>query len=89
MKPCKIDVNINKVCTKVLQSIGIIRRLFDMVSDSVLHSLYYAPVCPRLTSEISAWGFVYPSALKCLKYLVRKAITKQNISLKRPDRSFL
>ena len=50
----KFDVSINKVCTKVSQSIGVITRVSNMVPDNVLHSLYYALMYLRLTYAICA-----------------------------------
>ena len=37
----KFDVHNNKACTKILQSLGVIRRVSTMVPDNVLHNLYY------------------------------------------------
>ena len=68
----KFKVHINKVCTKVSQSIGVIRRVSNMVLDNVLHSLYYALAYSRITCAICAWRSAHPTALKSLKSLVKK-----------------
>ena len=48
-EPLKVDVHINKVCTKVSQSIGVIRRVPKMMPDHLLHSSYYAPIYSCVT----------------------------------------
>ena len=56
----------------VSQSIGVIRRVSNMVPDDVLHTLYYALIYSRITYVIYAWGSAYPTTLKRLKSLVKK-----------------
>ena len=70
----KIDVHVNKVCTIVPYSIGVIRRVSSMVPDNILHSIYYALIYSLLTYAICAWGSAYPTAPKRLESLVRKTI---------------
>ena len=70
----KFDVHINKLCAKVSQSIGILRRISYLVPHSVLRNVYYALVYSRFTYAISAWGSAYPTSLRRLKSLVKKAI---------------
>ena len=66
----KLDVHIYKVCTKILQSIGIFRRLSSMVPDNVLHGLYYAFTYSRITFAVCASESAFSTALKRLKCLV-------------------
>ena len=70
----KFDAHINKVCTKVSQSIGVIQRVSNMVPDSALHSLYYALIYSRITYAVCAWKSAYPTAFKRLKSMVKKQI---------------
>ena len=79
----------SKVCTKVFQSIGVIRRVSNMVPNNILHSLYYALIYSCITHAICAWGSAYSTALKRLKSLFKKSISMRNISPNRPDRFFL
>ena len=68
----KFDIHIIKICTKGSQPIGGTRRVSNMVPDNVLHSLYYALACSRITYAICAWGSTYPTALKRLKFWMKK-----------------
>ena len=88
-KTLKFEIHTNKVCTKVSQSIGVIKRVSNMMPENVLHSLYCALIYLRIAYTVGAWGSAYSSALKRLKSLVKKTISVQNNSANRPDRLFL
>jgi len=48
----KLDAHINQVCVRISQSIGIMRRISNMVPLSVLRNLYYALLFSRLAHAI-------------------------------------
>ena len=87
-KTLNFDDHINKVSTKVSQSIAVIIRVFNMMPDIVLHSLYYALIYSRITQAICTW-VCSSYCLKRFKYLVKKALTMQSVPPYRPDLSFL
>jgi len=68
----KFDVHIYELCVRISQSIGIMRRVSDMVPLSVLRKLYYALLFSWLTYEVYTWGSAYLTALRRLKSMVKK-----------------
>ena len=52
----KFDMHINKLCSEVSQSIGMMRRISHLVPVKVLWILYYTLIYSRLTYAITAWG---------------------------------
>ena len=55
----KFDIHIHKFCSKVSQSIGIMRRISHLVPLNVLRNLYYTLIYSRLTYAINAWGSAF------------------------------
>ena len=71
----KFDIHINKLCSKVSQSIGIMRRISHLVPLNVLRNLYNTLIYSRLTYAITAWGSAFNSTTRRIESLISRAIT--------------
>ena len=68
--------HINEVENKVARSIGIITKMKSLFPDMVLRSLYCSLVLPYFQYCNIAWGNTYPTNLKKLTVLQKKAIRR-------------
>jgi len=91
----KLDAHINQVCVRISQSIGIMRRISNMVPLSVLRNLYYALLFSRLAHAICTVHEDQRIQLTCGVSNMKKAImlvtnyTNQDHILITVGRSFL
>ena len=73
-----IDQNLNfkshidKICSKVSSSVGVMRRIRGTVPQPVLKSIFYTLVHSSYSYALAAWGSAYPSALNRLRNLLRE-----------------
>ena len=65
---------IDHISKKIKRSIGILSKLRYYVNISVLTNLYYALIYPFLIYGITAWGNTYPTTLKPVCTLQKKAM---------------
>ena len=73
-KTLKLDVHTIKVCVKVSQSMGVIRRVSNKVPDNFLYRFFYDFVYLLVTLAACARKSTYPTALDCLKFMVKKQL---------------
>ena len=66
--------HINHIITKVRRNIGILSKLRYFVNITILTQLYYSLIFPYLTYGLITWGNTYPSTLKPIVILQKKAI---------------
>jgi hypothetical protein len=71
---------VDYIVKKIKRTIGIISKLQYYVNKSILLNIYYALVHPFLIYGILAWGNTYPTTLKPLKILQKKAIRLMTFS---------
>jgi hypothetical protein len=71
---------VDYIVKKIKRTIGIISKLRYYVNKSILLNIYYALVHPFLIYGILAWGNTYPTTLKPLKILQKKAIRLMTFS---------
>ena len=65
---------IDHISKKIKRSIGILSKLRYYVNISVLTNLYYALIYPFFIYGITAWGNTYPTTLKPVCTLQKKAM---------------
>lgn len=79
----KWNTHINETSKKLAKNIGIIRRISYLIPSNILINLYFALVYPYLTYCNFIWSSTYPTHLKRLQILQKKAlrvITKSPIN---------
>lgn len=75
-----IDSNLNWkahvacVAKKVKRNIGLLSKIRHYASQKILINLYYSLIYPFLTYGIITWGNTYPTTLKLLLLLQKKAL---------------
>ena len=65
--------HIREVSKKISRSVGILSKIRHYTSQSVLIKLYYAILYPFLIYGLLAWGSTYPTNLKSIITLQKKA----------------
>ena len=71
----KFDMLTKKLCLKVSQSIGVMRRISYLVPTEVIRNLYYTLIHSRLTYAINAWrSFLNPTTRR-LESLTSRAMS--------------
>ena len=71
----RFNKHVEMLCSKMAQSIGMMRRISHLVPTNILKNLYYTMIYSRFTYAITTWGSAFPSTLSRLESLVKKAIT--------------
>ena len=66
--------HIDYVCKKVKRSIGVLSKLRQFVTTTVLKTLYYSLVYPFLIYGITVWGNTYQTTLNPLYILQKKVV---------------
>ena len=69
------DKHINKLCSKLSQSIRVKRRISKLLPVEVLRNLYYTLIYSRLIYAITPWGSVFNFATRRLESLITGAIS--------------
>ena len=70
----KYSVHIDKMCSKISKSIGIIYRMKNLVPLPVMKQLYYSLIYPYLNYCICVYGGTYPIHLNRLFILQKRVI---------------
>ena len=70
----KFDKHIEKLCSKVSKSIGIINRIKDLVPNSVLFNLYFTLIYPYFNYCNIAWSGTHRVHLYPLIVLQKRAV---------------
>ena len=65
---------IREISKKISRSVGIISKIRHTANSEVLIKLYYAIIYPFLIYGLLAWGSTYPTTLKNIIILQKKAI---------------
>ena len=66
--------HINKICSKMSRSIGVIRRLKSIVPRNVLKQLFYSFIYSKFTYGIVCYGSAYQNQIQRLKNVVKRAL---------------
>ena len=66
--------HISYISKKVKRCIGILSKIRHFVNTSILIQLYYTMIYPFLTYALTTWGNTYPTNLKPIITLQKKAI---------------
>ena len=66
----EFDIHINKLCSNVSQSIGLMRRIVHLVPVNVLRNLYYTLIYSRLAYAMTAWRSTLSSTTRWIKSIV-------------------
>ena len=70
----KLDVYKNTVCIKVLKSVNVMGRVFNMVPFKAIHSVIYVILYSPIEFVICACKFVSSTSLKRLNFLSKNSI---------------
>ena len=68
------SVHIGSVCKRICRSIGIMKRLKNIVPNDVLQKLYYSMAYPYVTYGIEIWGDACKTQINRLSGLLDKCI---------------
>ena len=66
--------HINKICSKISRSIGVIRRLKSIVPRNILKQLFYSFIYSKFTYGIVCYGSAYQNQIQRLKNVVKRAL---------------
>ena len=66
--------HINKICSKMSRSIGVIRRLKSIVPRNILKQLFYSFIYSKFTYGIVCYGSAYQNQIQRLKNVVKRAL---------------
>src|SRR3984885_12851470 len=67
-------VHINEITRKISKNVGIISRIAHLLPQSIKLNLYYSLVYPYLSYCNLIWALTYPSRLKGLIILQKRAV---------------
>ena len=67
-------LHIREISKKVSHSVGILAKMRHYANINVLTKLYYAIIYPFLIYGLLAWGSTYPTTLKSIVILQKKAV---------------
>ena len=70
-KHLKWDSHINKIASKILNIIGIMYRLKNMVPSEILLTIYNGLIKPHILYGLKCWGFNHERILKLQKKAMR------------------
>lgn len=68
------DDHLNHVCKKVSRSVGVLRKVSELVPRSVLRTMYLSLVYPFITYGIEAWGASCKTRLTRLRVLQNRCV---------------
>ena len=66
--------HINDLCMKLSKTVGLLAKVRHFVNSNILCLLYYSLIYPFLIYGLQVWGLTYPSYLKSLFIIQKKAI---------------
>ena len=66
--------HIREISKKISRSVGILAKMRHYANINVLTKLYYAIIYPFLIYGLLAWGSTYPTTLKSIVILQKKAV---------------
>ena len=75
--------HINAICTKISRGIGVLARLRYFLPCNILTTIYNSIILPHLIYCNTSWGHTFPSHLRKLEILQKRAIrliTRSNFS---------
>ena len=70
----KWNKHINYITKKINRNIGLLSKLRYLVNWKILIDLYYSFIYPFLTYALIVWGHTYPTILKPLLFIQKRAI---------------
>ena len=65
--------HIHNICAKISRNLGVLFKIKRFLPAHIRLKLYYSLIYPFLTYGITLWGANYPSRLKCIFLLQKKA----------------